>query len=116
MSLPAKAPENSPNILKKCRRNISPTRQRRFSTISFAYIGAAENKTAPKLVIFSKELQAPVTIAGKTSWNSIHITDPPGKNLMALAVFPAADGNKNYTVFRAGAKIQRLIHARPPHS
>ena len=65
-----------------------------------AYIGVAENKTTPKLVIFSKEQQTPVTIAGTTSLLAVDVTDSPEKTLTALAEFPAADGSKNYTVFR----------------
>ena len=65
-----------------------------------AYIGVAEKKTTPRLVIFSKELQTPVTVAGKTSWLSVDVTNSPEKTLTALAEFPAADGSKNYTVFR----------------
>ena len=65
-----------------------------------AYIGVAEKKTTPELVIFSKDRQVPVRVAGNTVWQSVDVTDSPEKTLTALAEFSAADGSKNYTVFR----------------
>ena len=65
-----------------------------------AYIGVNENKQTPRLVIFSKEKQSPVTISGKTVWIAADIANSSQTTLTALAEFPAADGSRNYTVFR----------------
>ena len=65
-----------------------------------AYIGVAEKKTTPRLVIFSKEPQDPVTISGKTTCIAVDTAVSSAKNLTILTEFPAADGSRNYTVFR----------------